>query len=306
MSKFPIALLLLGLFASTPLPETGRAWADNPFTTRPEARRETPEPPVKSPFFARFAVWQHELNQKISEWVRNLKEEGGIRPLATLMGIAFAYGAIHAAGPGHGKFVAASYVLSHRTGVTGGLLLGFFTAVFHGFSGVVGVFGLRFLLRKSVGQTLASTTAATRIASFGLVAALGFFLFLKSARTLRARRSTRTDSPPKPASRKSLLPWAAAVGLVPCPAVVMVMLFCLSMDAAMLGVLLAAAMSLGMAATISAVTVAAVAGKTGTLRFFSEKRAETIEGVVGLLAGAAIALFGTLFFLAALQAPGGP
>ena len=57
-------------------------------------------------------------------------------------------------------------------------------------------------------------------------------------------------------SRKGLVPWALAVGLVPCPAVVMVMLFCLSMDALALGLVLAVFISLGMALTISGVVIA--------------------------------------------------
>ena len=52
-------------------------------------------------------------------------------------------------------------------------------------------------------------------------------------------------------TRKGVLPWAVAVGLVPCPAVVMVMLFCLSMDVVILGLLLAVCISIGMATTIS-------------------------------------------------------
>ncbi|WP_319406525.1 hypothetical protein [uncultured Desulfosarcina sp.] len=62
----------------------------------------------------------------------------------------------------------------------------------------------------------------------------------------------------------------------------MVMLFCLSMDLVLLGLLLAICIALGM-------------GKAGILRAVSEKRIEKAEAIVGMLSGAAIAGFGTLF-----------
>ncbi len=104
------------------------------------------------------------------------------------------------------------------------------------------------------------------------------------------------------ATYRNLLPWAATVGLVPCPAVVTVMLFCLSMEALVLGLCLAACICLGMATTIACVVVAVILGKAGMLNVVSEKRAATLEGLLGLGSGAVIAVFGVLFLLAAINA----
>jgi len=98
-----------------------------------------------------------------------------------------------------------------------------------------------------------------------------------------------------------VLAWAVTVGLVPCPAVVMVMLFCLSMDAMILGLLLAAFISLGMATTISIVVIAIIMGKTGALSVVSEKYAMRVEGTIGLLSGAAISVFGALFLISSIN-----
>ena len=89
--------------------------------------------------------------------------------------------------------------------------------------------------------------------------------------------------------------------MVPCPAVVMVMLFCMSMDGLLLGLLLALCIALGMGTTISLVVTAAVLGKTGLLRSVSGKRIETVEAVVGMLSGMAIAVFGILFCIPAVH-----
>ncbi|MBV8472474.1 MAG: hypothetical protein JO234_03585 [Hyphomicrobiales bacterium] len=45
--------------------------------------------------------------------------------LAGLLALSFAYGALHAAGPGHGKAVVASYVMATRQTLRNGLLLAF-------------------------------------------------------------------------------------------------------------------------------------------------------------------------------------
>jgi len=52
-----------------------------------------------------------------------------------------------------------------------------------------------------------------------------------------------------------------------------------------------------MAATISVAVTAVVMGKAGVLNAVSKKRAETIEGYIGMLSGAAITVFGALFLL---------
>ncbi len=61
-------------------------------------------------------------------------------------------------------------------------------------------------------------------------------------------------------------------GLVPCPAVVMVMLFCLAMDVMVLGLVLSAGIALGIGASISLVVTAVVLGKSGLMKSVSEKK----------------------------------
>ncbi len=277
------------------------AWPQNPFTSRPETCQKAPEPPFKSRFFVKIVLWQHQLKQKMSELIRVSRNNGSLKPLLLLMGMAFLYGAIHAAGPGHGKVIALSYVLSHKTSVAGGFLLGFFIAVIHGSSGVVGVLGLRYIIQRSVSETLITVTGVTQIVSFGLITVLGLGILLTNIyRWLSASRPGQ-ELRPLETTRTGLLPWAAAIGLVPCPAVVMVMLFCISMEAVLLGLVLAASLSLGMAATISCVVIAAVLGKMGIFSAISEKRAGKISLCLGIVSGAAIAVFGTIFLIAAIN-----
>jgi len=283
------------------------ALSHNPFTTRPEVHHSAPAPPFKSRFFVQLILWQNQLKQRMAELIRDIEKNGRSETLLVIVGLTMAYGAVHAAGPGHGKFVAMSYVLSHRPSVAVGLLFSLSIAMIHGASGIFGVLGLRYLIQRSVSDTMTVVTDVTQVVSFGLITLLGIGILLKNAVALIRRPAAPVEKAP-PAGPGGLwagmLPWAAAVGLVPCPAVVMVMLFCLSMDAAVLGLVLSASISLGMAVTISGVVSMAMIGKTGVYHGLSKQRARAIEGWVAALSGGAIAVFGALFLAAALHPAG--
>lgn len=276
----------------------GTAWSQNPFTSRPQTQAAPPEPLVKSRLFATLIHWQHQLQRRMSDLIRAARSDGRIQPLIVLMGLALAYGALHAAGPGHGKFIAVAYVLSGNASLAGGLLLGLCIALLHGFSGVFGVLGLRYLIQWSVSDTIDTVTAVTQIVSFGLIAVLGLLILIKNGWALFQAPPTATP-PPASTSPKGSLPWVLAAGLVPCPAVVMVMLFCLSMGVPALGLLLAGAISLGMALTLTLVISAVVMGKTGALRAAPHRHVKAIETTLGMLSGAAVMTIGCLFLLTA-------
>ena len=291
---FVTLLVLLGSWYSP-------VWSQNPFTSKPEIPHKAPNPLFKSRIFVQIILWQQALRQKMSELIRAAQSGGSVKPLLVLIGLASLYGVIHAAGPGHGKTVAISYVLSHRSTVLGGILFGLCFAFIHALSGAIGVLGLRYVIQRSVSETLASVTAVTQIVSFGLIALLGLGIFLKHGRALLFFSAPDKGTEPSEATRKGVLPWGVAAGLVPCPAVVMVMLFCLSMDVMILGLLLAVCISIGMAVTLSFVATAIVLGKTGALSALSRKHAARVEGIVGTLSGGGIAVLGALFLMSTVH-----
>jgi nickel/cobalt exporter len=297
MKRIFIFLILLGLVISW----HSTALSHNPFTSKPETQHHTPKPLFKSQIFVKIILWQHKLKQKMSELIRVAKSEGHFRPLIILFGLAFAYGVIHAAGPGHGKVVAMSFFLSHRATLLSGILFGLCFALIHALSGAVVVLGLRYIIQRSVSETLASVTNVTQIVSFGLITLLGLGILLKHGYSMLFASKPNLETAPVNVNRKGVLPWALAVGLVPCPAVVMVMLFCLSMDVLILGLLLAVCISMGMATTISVVTTTIILGKTGILGAVSINHAARLERIFGLLSGGAIVVFGTLFLIATIN-----
>ena len=97
-------------------------------------------------------------------------------------------------------------------------------------------------------------------------------------------------------NRKGFLASALVLGMVPCPGVVMVMLFSLSMNLVGLGIMLGICISLGMALSITLVVVIGMAGKNALLNVFAEqgKWKVVIEFGVEAAAGLLVAALGLL------------
>ena len=93
---------------------------------------------------------------------------------------------------------------------------------------------------------------------------------------------------------------ALAVGVVPCPGVVLVMLFCLSIKMVGLGMVLSFWIALGMALTITTVVLFGLTGKRilAHLTRRREKTAWLTERIIETCAAFTITVLGLLFFLA--------
>lgn len=278
------------------------AGGGNPFHATPVPDHTVRKAPPHSSLLTKIALYQQALKQKMAGLIRQATTGESITPFIAILFIALGYGAIHAAGPGHGKAVAMSYMMSRTPSILTGLRLGCGIAFFHGLSGAICVLILHYILQTSVSGPLQTVTHVTQVVSFGLITLLGMGIVIRQGWSLFSKaRSQAAPSDTKKESR-GLLPWALAVGLIPCPGVVMVMLFCLSMDALALGLLLTLCICLGMAATISLFIIAVTTGKGGILRVTTKKQAVVTERILGFLSGIMIFSFGTLFLLATIPA----
>jgi len=281
-------------------------FAQNPFTAKPKSKAHhmTTHPAAKNPFLSMIALWQHRLNQKMADLMREAKVSNSMRPLALLLLVAFAYGVIHAAGPGHGKLFAISYILSQRPGLFRGILFGNFIALFHGLSGIMFVLVIRIILQKSITGTLEDVTRITQIISFSLITCLGLGILIKSIYrwTKRAKGSHLAFNGSHKRHLYGPLLSALVVGMIPCPGVVMVMLFALSMNLVGLGIMLGVTLSLGMAFTITGVVVMGILGKTASLGMVARRGslAITLENLIETIAGLMVASLGLLFLAAVI------
>jgi ABC-type nickel/cobalt efflux system permease component RcnA len=132
-----------------------------------------PRPPAE-PQVGGIIGWilakQSEFYREMSATIRAAKSDGSA--VWTLLGISFAYGIFHAAGPGHGKAVISSYLVANEETARRGIVLSFASALLQALVAVAIVAVFAWLL-SSTAKTMCSAEKAIEIASYVLIAAFG-------------------------------------------------------------------------------------------------------------------------------------
>lgn len=189
--------------------------------------------------------YQQELNAKIAGLFRELGT-GSMESVALILGLAFLYGVLHAAGPGHGKSIVASYFLSTKERVSRAVAMGYMIAIVHTLSALTVTLVLYYAARRFFRKEFLEASDQIMVVSGGLLIFLGLYM-LYEAYTHRGE----TDEEPADGSGKKRWAVAFAAGVVPCPGVMTVLLFSLMLGHLGVGIAAAVLMSIGMGMTIS-------------------------------------------------------
>ena len=132
--------------------------------------------------FAHILMWinlrQQEFYRALATAMKAMRQDGS--KLWLLIGLSFAYGIFHAAGPGHGKAVISSYMVANEVALRRGILLSFVSALLQGLTAIVVMLLAYFVLR---GTTVSMTDAAwfLEIMSYVFVTLFGAWLLWRKA-----------------------------------------------------------------------------------------------------------------------------
>jgi len=256
-------------------------------------------------FNTTIADMQKTLNKKLSAIARSLKGENTGYGILLILSISFAYGLLHALGPGHRKTILFSYFLTRNPKPVEGIAAGTILAVTHAISAVVLVYSLYFLVQSAFLVTLEKTRHIISLSSYSILVAIGIVMFILSIRGLYKHRKKPHTSSHFTTDKKSfrkMLPILISAGAVPCPGVSAVIIFTISLGMSWLGVAAAAAMSLGMAVTIALSGILAILVKKGVLLLPDKKNAKRLplHSLVELTGSILIICFAGLLLLANL------
>ena len=207
--------------------------------------------------------------------------------------LAAGLGALHALTPGHGKALAAAYLVGSRGTIRNAVALGGIVTFTHTFSviliGLVALFASQYIVPGVLAPALSLTSGA-------LIVGLGLWL-LWTRWPGRARThdhdhehdhdhdhdhdheiihehggSRHTHDIPQQVSPKGLLLMGISGGLVPCPEALAVMIFAVGVNRIVLGLSLIAAFSLGLAAVLVGLAIAVVVARPTLDRLTSGRR----------------------------------
>ena len=216
----------------------------------------------------------------------------------TLAAISFAYGVLHAAGPGHGKAVVAAYMIANERALKRGLVISGLASLLQGFVAIA-IVGVLALLLNATAQRMRDAAQWVEMASFAGIAAFGAFLAWRKGRALL---TILRPPAPTPASRfvceavegdeshvhgpdcghfhmpdprdlgKKSFSWRDAAltvitaGSRPCSGAILVLVFSLAQGIFWAGMAATFAMALGTAITTGALATMAVLAKDLALR----------------------------------------
>lgn len=125
---------------------------------------------------------QHAFHRELADLLQRLSDgSAGMAAGWSLIGVSFLYGLFHAAGPGHGKAVVASYLLTQPTRLRRGAGLAATAAFCQGVVAVLLVNGLLLLGGRLLLPMGRAVDWSERL-SFALVGLLGAWLVVRSLR----------------------------------------------------------------------------------------------------------------------------
>jgi nickel/cobalt exporter len=250
-----------------------------------------------------FAGWilakQAEFYRMLSGTIRAAKADGSAA--WTLMGISFAYGIFHAAGPGHGKAVISSYLVANNETWRRGIALSFASAILQAFTAIA-IVGIAAVLLGATAHVMGNTVRVIEMVSYALIVLIGLrLLWVKGRAFLRllwppshdhydhahghahahghshghAHEYDHGDEAhawghahaPEPSELKGPhwlrrgLAAIVAVGLRPCSGAIIVLVFALAQGLFWIGVASTFVMGLGTAITVAGVATLAVAAR---------------------------------------------
>ncbi len=142
-----------------------------------------------------FAGWvlakQAVFYRMLSGAIRAAKSDGSAA--WTLLGISFAYGIFHAAGPGHGKAVISSYLVANDETWKRGIALSFASAVFQAITAIV-IVSIAAVLLNATSSAMGMTVRVVEMVGYGLIVLIGLrLLWVKGRAFWHLLRSREAD-----------------------------------------------------------------------------------------------------------------
>lgn len=151
-----------------------------------------------TPFLEDPVLWardeQQNFYRKMSATLKAMRGPDAMAAGWTLMLLSFAYGVLHAAGPGHGKAVISTWLLATENELRRGVLISFLSAIIQALTAIILV-SVLFLVVASVGSTARNVAGLLESASYALIGLLGAYLIWTALRLLAASRAAAAPVP---------------------------------------------------------------------------------------------------------------
>ena len=273
--------------------------------------------------FTRFTEslidFQRVVNAEIATHMKAIESGEDLSAFFLGLAIAFAYGAVHAFGPGHGKFIIISYFMGREVRIARGMVMAAQVAIVHVIAAIVIVWLADVVLKAGFGIGLADIPGV-RAGSFLIIAGIGIYMLYQAVRASlgyaagdehghgHSHGDGHGHGHGHGESGKvegGILAFAA--GVVPCPGAVLVMLYAVANDMIYPGFILVAAMSLGIGLTICSLGVGAILARQTAVRMMESSvgggGVKALRHTFNYGGAVIVTLIGLVSFVAFLDVP---
>jgi ABC-type nickel/cobalt efflux system permease component RcnA len=243
---------------------------------------------------------QRQLVGELQHHMASIRDGGSWAGAAAVVGVAALYGVLHAAGPGHGKIVIASYFSSRRARLAQALKMSAGQSLVQALSAILLVGVLSLALDLGTRRMMAGAGWA-EVASFALIGLFGLTIAVRAARGWTGGghghgccgpNHHHHDHGHAPHSVREMVMGALAVGLRPCTGALLVLLFTFANGLYALGIIAVLAMAAGSAVTVALVGVGSIGARSALARLAGGRDHPGLRRAVAILGGLAIALAG--------------
>jgi ABC-type nickel/cobalt efflux system permease component RcnA len=284
------------------------------------------------------AAGQREAQNALAGALRRLRA-GEAGAFAALIGLAFAYGVFHAAGPGHGKVLIGGYGMAERIRLGPLVVIAIASSLAQATTAVVLVYAGVFVLNLTRETMVGVTEDIFAPASYAAIGLIGVWLAWRGARKLRPtsklpaaadhhdhdhhnghhhhghthdhhshdencgcghRHAPTMAEVARVHSLRDALVLIAGVAIRPCTGALFLLILTWRMGIDAVGIAGAYAMGLGTASITVAVAVLAVWAREGTILALSEGRLARAVPLIEFGAGLAVAVISFQMMRAAL------
>lgn len=208
---------------------------------------------------------QKSLRENLSGQINAMKA-GYSSAVWSFIAVCFVYGLLHALGPGHGKSIVVGFFLARRGRWRQGVALGAGITFTHTMSAVLILFVLYLFLKNAVFPVFEVGRGGIEKFSYAMLIFTGLLLIFFGIKDFLKRRKESqymANTLPAVASWKEIIGVAAITGIVPCPAVALIVLFCLLNSMVVYALVGAFVICVGMMVTNISFGIAAVAFRKG-------------------------------------------
>ena len=249
--------------------------------------------------------WQNYLKNSMTVFAKDIQKTYWCKSFVMFLLFSLCYGIIHALGPGHGKSIVMSYFIARPGNILSGIILSFALSLTHVTSGVVIVIAAKELLESP--NYLFSTSIPIEKISYALLIVIGVFLFIhaiieiKNHAIIEIKKTEKNQARPDKLSH--LLGVAFSTGMIPCPAAAIVIVFSISFQIIIPGLIAIFLMGVGMGLTTSMFALLAIMSRTSISKLTSQNqnRYWIIHSILSISGAVIIILFGIVMCYSSYQ-----